>query len=738
MKKLTKDKLSLIFLIFNMIILSSSIGYFSYALILLKNIETPLRIGIIILFIALSILCIKTIIKNIFKKKKIKIIITTIISIIFSTAIIIIGYNVNKIYSAIANISTSSQTYSSSIITLNTSPFNSIDDIKGEKIGILNDPESVDGYQIPHEIINENNLSNEIIEYNNYLDLINDLLNEEINLIFLPSNYSILFTSINGLEDLNEKTKIIYTKDKNVKVTSTLGTKNLDEPFTILLMGVDSEKEEIKGSSFNGDSLILITFNPKTLNATILSIPRDTYTSISCFAGQRKNKITHAAWYGETCMMKTIENMFDIKIDYYIKINFKGVVNIVDALGGIDVDVPYNFCESNSNRELGNNMIYVRKGFQTLNGEQALALARNRHPWKQYCSSEWTNYNSNDFVRGQNQQLVIQAMLNKIKTINSVDSFYTMLNSISISMETNMSTETILSFYNIAKDILIKNTSETTDLSTLIGFERLYLSGYDQTIVDYDSINNAGSKLSLYNFVPYKGSIEDISTAMKINLEEQEQTIIKKYNFNINNPYEKKIIGKGYYNESGIALLPSFVGKDISNAQNYCSTRGITLNIEKIETNSENLDNQVMTQSLPSGMDIQFINKSKGITLSVAEFKQENKKDDDEENITNIIPGLPNENDKPNNNKKPSNNNSTNNQNTNSNSESNNENTDNKEQTNNTNEETSNNTNNESTNENTNNTTPDNEQTSNDKESIEETIPGVPSDKNEETIKETE
>ena len=528
MNKLTKDKISFTFLIFNILILSLSIGYFSYALILLKNIETILRIGIIIFLIFLSMLCIKSIIKSIFKKKKIKIIITTIISIILSIIIIFIGYNINKIYSTIAKLSTSSQTYSSSIVTLKESNYNSIDDIKNTRIGILNDKESIDGYQIPQEIINENNLNNEIAEYNNYLDLVNDLLNNKIDLIFLPSNYSILFASINGLENLSDKTKVIYTKDKNIKIEQTLNTKNLDEPFTILLMGVDSEKTEIKGSSFNGDSLILLTFNPKTLNATILSIPRDTYTSISCFAGQRKNKITHAAWYGESCMMNTIEKMFDIKIDYYIKINFKGVVNIVDTLGGINVDVPYSFCESNSNREIGNNMIYVKEGLQTLNGEQALALARNRHPWTQYCSKEWTNYNSNDFIRGQNQQLVIQAMLNKLKTINSIDTFYDMLNSISASMETNMSTETILSFYNIGKDILLKNTNSNSDLSTLIGFERLYISGYDKNIVDYDSINNTGSKLALYNFVPYKGSIRDVSKAMKMNLGLIEEEIIKR------------------------------------------------------------------------------------------------------------------------------------------------------------------------------------------------------------------
>ena len=631
MKKLTKDKVSFGLLIFNILLLSISIGYFSYSLILLQKIETPLRIGIIVFFIILSILFIKSIIKNTFKKKKIKNIITTIISIIISTIIIIIGYNINKIYTAIANISSTSQTYSSSIVTLSDSEINTIEDLDNKKIGMLNDTESIDGYQIPQEIIKEKNLKNEIEEYNNYLDLINSLLDEKIDAIFLPTNYQILFANIQGLEKLKEQTKIIYTKDKNIKVQKTLNTKNLDDPFTILLMGVDSEQEEIKGSSFNGDSLVLITFNPKTLNATMLSIPRDTYTSITCFAGQKKNKITHAAWYGESCMMSTIEKMFDIDIDYYVKINFKGVTKIVDSLGGVDVNVPYSFCEQNSNREFGNGTVYVREGLQTLNGEQALALARNRHPWTEYCSSEWTNYNSNDFIRGQNQQLVIQGMLNKIKNINSIDTFYDMLNSISTNMETNMSTENILSFYNIAKDILTKNKNETTDLSSIIGFERMYLSGYDQMIVDYDGINDTGSGLSLYNFVPYQGSIQDISNEMKVNLGLQEANTIKSYNFDINNPYEEYVIGKGNYTDYSLSLLPSFVGRDVSEAQNYCSARGITLTINKVSTSSKSLDGEIMTQSLPSGMDAQYAGS---MTISVAEYKNtiidKDENDDDQ------------------------------------------------------------------------------------------------------------
>ena len=630
MKKLTKNKLGFSLLIVNIIILAVSISYFSYTLTLLGKIETTLRIGIIVFLILLSVFFIRTILKSIFKEKRTPIIIITVISLIMSAGLIIAGYNINKIYNAIASISATSQTYSSSIVTRIDSEINDINGLTDEKIGILSDKESIDGYQIPQEIIKENNLNNELVEYNNYLDMINALLDEKINAIFLPTNYQILFANITGLEKLKEQTKIVYTKDKNIKVQKTLNSKNLDEPFTILLMGVDSENEEIRGSSFNGDSLVLITFNPKTLNATMLSIPRDTYTPITCFAGQKKNKITHAAWYGESCMMSTIENMFDVNIDYYIKINFAGVVKIVDALGGVEVDVPYSLCEQNSKREFGNSTVYVREGHQTLNGEQALALARNRHPWTEYCSSEWTNYNSNDFIRGQNQQLVIQGMLNKIKNINSVDTFYDMLNSISNSMETNMSTENILSFYNIAKDILLKNTSDTTDLSSLIGFERMYLSGYDQMIVDYDGINNTGSGLSLYNFVPYRGSIEDISDAMKINLGLKEQTLTKTYDFDINNEYEPYIIGKGYYTDYSLSLLPSFVGKNVSEVQNYCNSRGITLTINKTSTNLKSLDGEVMTQSLPAGMDAQYAGS---MTVSVAEYGKTTIDDDEKELI---------------------------------------------------------------------------------------------------------
>jgi LCP family protein required for cell wall assembly len=235
-------------------------------------------------------------------------------------------------------------------------------------------------------------------------------------------------------------------------------------------MGIDSKVENLsKTATGNGDSLMLVTFNPKTLNATILSIPRDSYVPISCFSNQKENKITHAAWNGESCMIKTIQNFTGIKIDYYLKINFKGVVKLVNALGGVEVNVPVEFCEQNSDRSwAASNKICLKKGKQTLNGEQALALARHRKTLA-----------TGDLQRGTNQQLVVQGILNKLKTIKSASQLLSILDTISNSMDTNFTTKQILSFYDIAKNLLLGSST-----GNLINIQQLYLSGSGQSIYD--------------------------------------------------------------------------------------------------------------------------------------------------------------------------------------------------------------------------------------------------------------
>ena len=142
-----------------------------------------------------------------------------------------------------------------------------------------------------------------------------DLYAKEINGVFVPSGYVTMFSSITGYENIETDTKIIGKASKKMKkadvsvVETASSGKDVTQPFTILLMGIDSTDEVLeKNAVANGDSLILVTFNPKTLNATMLSVPRDSYVPISCWSGHPENKITHAAAYGNDCMIHTIEN----------------------------------------------------------------------------------------------------------------------------------------------------------------------------------------------------------------------------------------------------------------------------------------------------------------------------------------------------------------------------------------------------------------------------------------------
>ena len=552
------------FMILFMMILSLFACIFSvYSLSLLSGIETLIRLSMSGIIIVLAIALIYILLKAIKNKRK-KYIFRIVLALIYSILLITFGYYVFKTYNVVENFTSDSTTYSSSIVTLSSNKAKNIKDVDG-KVGIINDKSNVAGNVIPNEVIKSEKLDVKVKKYDTYVDLLNALYDEEVDYAFLPTNYVIMFSTYEGQDfsKLSEDTKIIYTKEKTVKNKKVSGSNKLTKPFTILLMGVDSEEENLANASFNGDSLMLITFNPETLNTTMLSIPRDTYVPITCFAGQAKSKITHAAWYGEQCMMNTIENFTGIDIDYYVKINFKGVIKIVDTLGGVEVDVPYSFCESNSERKFGNDTIYINQGLQTLNGEQALAFSRNRHTWPQYCGAKYSNYTSNDFVRGQNQQTVLKSILNKIKQKNDLNTVYKLLDVVSNNMETNMSTSEILSLYNIGKDVISKSVGSNVD--DIIGIQKLYLSGYGTTLYD------TTMRMNLYNYILYQESLDDVVEAMKINLGKQEPKMIKKFSFDIDEEYEQEVIGQ-MDNGSAISYAKGASKKDTSVNSKKCGT----------------------------------------------------------------------------------------------------------------------------------------------------------------------
>lgn len=515
-------------------------AYLIYNLYRLTGVETIIRY-IIMGFLGVTDLII--LVKYFKMKKKTllrKYVLFTFLLLILGGVQFFIAYTINKGLNVVDNISLKQyKTYSTSLITLKSNNLTLENIDSSTKIGRVNDSNDIENYVLTKDLMKKDKISESQIEdYDDPISLLYDLYDNKVDAVFISSSYINIYKTMDKFENIADETVELdkFSKKMKVKKSNSIAAtkKGSDEPFTILLMGVDSTEEDLSKESGLGDSLMLITFNPQTLNATIISIPRDTYVPITCYRNVR-SKITHAASGGDKCMINTIQNFFDVNIDYYAKINFRGLIKLVDALGGIDVEVPYSFCETTMWRS-EQYMVYVEEGKQHLNGEQALGLSRNRKTYSS-CGAKWNKGTRNDFVRGQNQQLVINAILDKAKSINSVSQFYGILDAVGGSMTTNMDKKQILSFYDVFKNVLVYSTNLTDD-NSVISMQKMYLNGvgglYPDGIMSMD----------LYEYIPSTNSLNAIKNAMKVNLGLKEDTVNKKFSFSIDKEYEEKVIGK--------------------------------------------------------------------------------------------------------------------------------------------------------------------------------------------------
>jgi len=544
--------------------------YLVISFLSLKGLGIIITLGGSALSILFALLLTAISFNTIVKEKKLLNVIFIFFILISITSNILISYNINQIYEKLTELNKTETLYTTNLITLASSNVTK-DTIKDMKIGIINDKENIEGYLLPQKLIKEYNLEkdNTLITYNEFPTMLNDLYSGDVDLIFVSSNYILMFRTIETFKDIETNTKPILTLEElqeNIVSLDQSKTKSVKEPFTLLITGVDSKYDGLDtNASFNGDALMLLTFNPNTLNATMLSIPRDTYVPIACLKDNLENKITHSAWYGEDCVMNTIEDFTGINIDYYIKINFKGVVDLVDTLGGIDIDVPIKFCEQNSNRDWGSDVICLEKGMQHLNGEEALALSRHRK-----------TIPNGDIGRGLNQQLVIDGIMQSSTEINSLNKMYDLLDAITKNMETNMTVDQILSFYNVGIDILSTTNNKIPKL------EQLFLKGYGVLIYD------KWIKLPLYNYVPYEGSIADIVEAMKINLEIKKPDLIKELSFSIKEPYETKLIGNDYYGKHNYyPVVHTMSKKTKAEAIAWADSNGFEIVFEEVSIGDE-------------------------------------------------------------------------------------------------------------------------------------------------------
>lgn len=600
LKKFNKTKLSirLIYIFVFILFLVSYVSLFR-SLLLLNNIETGLRI------IALCVLGILLLLYGFFcllllltKKHKTVVVFSFIVMLIASLSLIG-SLAINKMYNLLDSISKDKLVYTTNLITLNKTTFSNNKDFK---VGMINQETDVEGSILPYEMIKEKKLNVTVEKYDTYFELLEKLYDGSLNGIFITSNYVVMYEGYESYEDIGKDTTVVYEYSKEMKNQDYIESSgSVENPFTVLIMGVDSTSDRLNANAaFNGDTLMLITFNPHTLNATVFSIPRDTYVPIACLKDGGSSKINSSAAYGTQCVINTVQNLVDINIDYYVKINFKGVVDLVDALGGIDITVPdkIDFCEQNSKRSFKKeNLQCIKSGFQHMNGEQALAFARHRKTLP-----------AGDFQRVQHQQLVVEAIANSAKSLSSINDFYSILDAISINMDTNMSTNEMLNLYNVGKNMIFGANS-----GSMINIQKTYLTGYDLTMY----VNNLRSRV--YTFQYYEQSLEEIKEALKITLEKKQPTPIKTFNFSVNEEYKIPVIGKKYYTVQRNETIPDFTDKSLSYVKNWCESRNISVIPNYIYQGSSGydqtkVDETVIKQSVKRGMLVKDISS---ITVDV-------------------------------------------------------------------------------------------------------------------------
>lgn len=555
--------------------------FFAKSVFSLAGIETFIRYIILILLLGYLFIYIYIGLYKLIDKKYVSFYIMSVISLILVVIFSVGSYFIDMVYNKLSDFNENEKVmYTSYLISLSDTTLNA-----KSTLGMIEDEDDIEGHILANQIIEKYDLTQKVKTYESkendaYLDMLYDLYEKKVDAIFVSSNYITLYSSEEDFDNIANETKIIYqTSGKFSNEDSALkSNKSLTEPFTALVMGVDSEYDGLNANAaFNGDTLILATFNPKTLSATLLSIPRDTYVPIAC-RNNNYAKINSSAAYGTSCVIDTIEQLTDVEIDYYAKINFKGVVELVDAVGGVDVyveepDYQVNHgvnckgmvCEQNSDRKWGKDTIYIKPGQQTLNGEEALAYARCRGL-----------YLESDLARNRHQQDIIMALANKMLQVGNYNSFKKILDAISDNIATNMSINQILSSYNIFKDMLgnVINDEE------IVNIQKASLETYGLNVY----LANAGRTTSALGY--YEDSLNDIIKSMKVNLELEKPEHIKTFSYSLKETYEVHVAGKGLRSGATNSVLSNFVGKTKTEAEKYCSNNGFSCSFKYVDENS--------------------------------------------------------------------------------------------------------------------------------------------------------
>ena len=307
-------------------------------------------------------------------------------------------------------------------------------------------------------VVKNNKLSKEKVEEklkleykNTYVETYKDIIDKKQEMMILNSAYEGIIELHD--EKYKEKIKSIYETDfkeeiKELKKENETNQENKenqenqnnhqenkhiskkDGVYNIYISGIDVAGNI--GTVSRSDVNIIMTVNTKTKKILLTTTPRDTYLKIPGKGQDQYDKLTHAGMYGIQTSIATIQNLYDMDIDYYVRLNFTSFINIINLVGNIEVYNDQAFKASHGG-------YHMPKGMITLDAKKALAFVTERF-----------SLENGDYDRGKNQEKVIEAVIKKIANIGNITKINTILDGIASSIQTNVKMDEVMKLVNKA------------------------------------------------------------------------------------------------------------------------------------------------------------------------------------------------------------------------------------------------------------------------------------------------
>ena len=436
MKKNKKEnKVGKIFGILFSVLLIVATMYLLFQLIQLNVLPTKLLFLITIVFVLLDAIFVLLLV---FATKGA---VSKIICIIFALAIslgsALGGYYMSKTGNLLSSITqvTKNAKNTVSVVVKESSDMKKKEDLAGHSVGTLRNIGTTGSKKALKELNNSGIVMNQT-KYDSMSAMLEAFYNGEVDSIIINESSRSQITDMENYADFDNNTRVVYQTSYTIENTDKANAVSniTTTPFNVLISGSDTRG----GFDENGrsDVIMVATVNPKTSTILLTSIPRDYYVTTACDAGDgcqegALDKITHTGIHGTNTTKRTVEKLLGIEINYTFKVGFDTVTDIVNALGGVDVTVEPGYANDNFLQLPG---FSVHEGVNHLNGEQALAYARERYA-----------YQEGDRQRTKNQQQVLMGIVDKVTSPSVITNYASIMDSFANTFSTTMSSDEISS-----------------------------------------------------------------------------------------------------------------------------------------------------------------------------------------------------------------------------------------------------------------------------------------------------